>query len=117
MQTCVGSEEEERQPQEQEERVIYVQSKIVKNVHTSEKWQMAHAQQVLNCSFDHWHPTFQAVSFRSQFISLPKRFVEYLVEDGVYLSESNAAVCLLCTNMMMLWALIHKISIRYGAVA
>lgn len=53
---------------------------------------MALAQQVLNCSFDHWHQKFKAVSFRSQSVSLPKQFVEYLVEDGVYLSEGNAAV-------------------------
>ena len=53
---------------------------------------MAHAEQVLNCSFDRWYPAFQAVSFRSQFVPLPKEFVEYLVEDGVYLPENNAAV-------------------------
>ena len=53
---------------------------------------MAHAEQVLNCSFDRWHAAFQAVSFRSQLVPLPKEFVEYLVEDGVYLPENNAAV-------------------------
>ncbi|KAL3153525.1 hypothetical protein ABBQ38_011856 [Trebouxia sp. C0009 RCD-2024] len=53
---------------------------------------MAHAQQTLNCSFDRWHHNFQAVSFRSLSVPLPKEFVDYLVEDGVYLSESNAAL-------------------------
>ena len=53
---------------------------------------MAHAEQVLNCSVDRWHPAFQAVSFRSRFVPLPKEFVEYLIEDGVYLPEHNAAV-------------------------
>lgn len=61
---------------------------------------MAHAEQVLNCSFDRWHPTFQAVAFRAQVVPLPKEFVEYLVEDGVYLPENNAAVSwLLLTNI------------------
>lgn len=63
---------------------------------------MAQAEQVLNCSFDRWHPAFQAVAFRAQFLPLPKEFVEYLVEDGVYLPENNAAVrfrscCCSCT--------------------
>ena len=58
----------------------------------TENRRMAHAEQVLNCSFHRWYPAFQAVSFRSQFVPLPKEFVEYLVEDGVYLPENNAAV-------------------------
>lgn len=53
---------------------------------------MAHAEQVLNCSFDRWHPAFQAVAFRAQLVPLSKEFVEYLVEDGVYLPENNSAV-------------------------
>lgn len=61
---------------------------------------MAHAEQVLNCSFDRWHPAFQAVAFRAQLVPLPKEFVEYLVEDGVYLPENNAAVsCLLLMDV------------------
>ena len=61
---------------------------------------MAYAEQVLNCSFDRWHPAFHAVAFRAQIVPLPKEFVEYLVEDGVYLPENNAAVsCLLQMNV------------------
>lgn len=59
---------------------------------TDNNQRMAQAEQVLNCSFDRWHPAFQAVSFRSQLVPLPKEFVEYLIEDGVYLPENNAAV-------------------------
>ena len=51
-------------------------------------------QQVLNCSVDRWYPNFKHISFRSRIVPLPRKFVEYLVEDGVYLPEDNAAVSL-----------------------
>ena len=53
---------------------------------------MATAQQMLNCSIDHWYSTFQTVSFRSQIVPLPADFVNYLVEDGVYLPDNTLAV-------------------------
>ena len=53
---------------------------------------MSAAHHVLNCSFAHWYPVFKSVSFRSQVVTLPKEFVDYLVQDGVYLPDSNSAV-------------------------
>ena len=53
---------------------------------------MTTAQQVLSCSFERWYPNLKAVSFRSRVVPLPKAFVDYLVQDGVYLTEDNSAV-------------------------
>jgi len=53
---------------------------------------MSTAHHVLNCSFAQWYPIFKSVSFRSQVVKLPKDFVDYLVQDGVYLPDSNGAV-------------------------
>lgn len=53
---------------------------------------MSTAHHVLNCSFAKWYPTFKSISFRSQVVTLPKGFVDYLVQDGVYLPDSSSAV-------------------------
>ncbi len=53
---------------------------------------MTTSQHVLNCSFERWYPSFKSVSFRSQIVPLPKDFADYLVQDGVYLPDSNSAV-------------------------
>ncbi|KAL0048552.1 hypothetical protein WJX82_005697 [Trebouxia sp. C0006] len=53
---------------------------------------MSTAHHVLSCSFAQWYPVFKSVSFRSQVVTLPKKFVDYLVQDGVYLPDSNSAL-------------------------
>ena len=53
---------------------------------------MTTAQQILNCSFQQWYPVFKSVTFRSQIVTLSKDFVDYLVQDGVFLQEDNTAV-------------------------
>lgn len=53
---------------------------------------MATADQVLQCSFERWYNKFESVSFRSRIVQLPPDFVDYLVQDGVYLPEQNSAV-------------------------
>ncbi|KAA6426686.1 MAG: cell division cycle protein [Trebouxia sp. A1-2] len=53
---------------------------------------MSTAHHVLNCSFAKWYPTFKSISFRSQVVTLPKGFVDYLVQDGVYLPDSSSAL-------------------------
>jgi len=53
---------------------------------------MSTAHHVLSCSFAQWYPVFKSVSFRSQVVTLPKKFVDYLVQDGVYLPDNNSAV-------------------------
>ena len=53
---------------------------------------MVTAGQVLECSFERWYHRFESVTFRSQVLPLPQDFVDYLVQDGVYLPEQNLAV-------------------------
>lgn len=46
------------------------------------------------CQFAAWYPSFREVAFRSVIIPLPPAFVEYLVQDGVFLPEGSDAVCI-----------------------
>jgi len=52
-------------------------------------------QQILNCQFGSWYPNFRDVAFRSAVIPLHAAFVEFLVEDGVFLTADSNAVRLL----------------------
>lgn len=44
------------------------------------------------CQFSAWYPAFRDVAFSSRIIDLPAAFVEYLVQDGVFLREGSHAV-------------------------
>lgn len=44
-------------------------------------------QEVLNCSFQNWYPSFKSITFKSEIIPLSKDFIEYLHSDGVYLRK------------------------------
>ena len=48
---------------------------------------------VTACQFAAWYPSFMDVAFASKIIQLPPAFVEYLVQDGVFLPEGSDAVC------------------------
>ena len=47
---------------------------------------------VLSCQFQEWYPQFRHVSLASEIIPLPEDFVEYLLEDGVFLPSGSEAV-------------------------
>ena len=44
------------------------------------------------CHFAAWYPAFKDVAFSSRIIELPAAFVDYLVQDGVFLREGSDAV-------------------------
>ena len=47
---------------------------------------------ILNCQITSWYSSFERVTYRTRLIELPHAFVEYLLQDGVYLPEESAAV-------------------------
>ena len=47
-------------------------------------------QNVENCSFSNWYPTFKSLTIRSKIIKLPKEFIDYLNDDGVVLPNPDA---------------------------
>nr|XP_054750899.1 cell division cycle protein 123 homolog [Lytechinus pictus] len=47
-------------------------------------------QHVLNCSFSSWYSSFVERTIESEVIKLPQFFVNYLLEDGIYLPLSKA---------------------------
>lgn len=47
---------------------------------------------ILNCQIASWYSAFERVTYRTRLIELPDAFVEYLLQDGVYLPEESAAV-------------------------
>ena len=47
---------------------------------------------ILNCQIASWYSSFERVTYRTRLIELPDAFVEYLLQDGVYLPEESAAV-------------------------
>lgn len=49
-------------------------------------------KQILSCQFGEWYPQFRDVAFRSRVVELPAAFAQYLVEDGVYLTDNSCAV-------------------------
>ena len=53
---------------------------------------MTTVEHILSCSVEAWYPRFKTFSFRSRIVPLPKSFVDYLVQDGIYLPEGNSAV-------------------------
>lgn len=48
--------------------------------------------QILACQFSAWYPNFSDVAFRSKIIPLPSSFLEFLLQDGVFLPEGSQAV-------------------------
>lgn len=44
-------------------------------------------QHLLNCQVANWYPLFKNVTFPTEFLCLPSEFVEYLNEDGVFISK------------------------------
>jgi hypothetical protein len=53
---------------------------------------MMDVDQVLDCQFGSWYPQFAHLAIRSIIIQLPPAFVEYLVQDGVFVSDDSKAV-------------------------
>eukprot|EP00850_Spirogloea_muscicola_P004203 SM000018S03568 [mRNA] locus=s18:36257:41918:- [translate_table: standard] len=49
-------------------------------------------EEVLQCQFQNWYPSFRSLSFRSEIVSLPEAFVSYLLEDGVFLPGHSEAI-------------------------
>lgn len=47
---------------------------------------------ILNCQIGSWYRSFEQVTYRTRLIELPDSFVEYLLQDGVFLPEQSAAV-------------------------
>ena len=47
---------------------------------------------ILNCQIGSWYRGFEQVTYRTRLIELPDTFVEYLLQDGVFLPEQSAAV-------------------------
>lgn len=50
------------------------------------------ANEILECQFSRWYPQFHDIAFRSTIIQLPAAFVDYLVQDGVFLGNGSRAV-------------------------
>lgn len=50
------------------------------------------AAHIAACSFEAWYPRFEHVTFRSAVLPLPPGFEDFLVQDGVFLPSSSAAV-------------------------
>lgn len=46
-------------------------------------------QHILNCSFSSWYANFVEHTIESEVIKLPQSFVNYLLEDGIYLPLSK----------------------------
>ena len=51
------------------------------------------AAHIAACSFDAWYPSFHDVTFESAVLPLPPDLTDFLVQDGVFLPSSSAAVC------------------------
>eukprot|EP00850_Spirogloea_muscicola_P005749 SM000026S08998 [mRNA] locus=s26:946680:952280:+ [translate_table: standard] len=49
-------------------------------------------EEVLQCQFQNWYPSFRSLSFRSEIVLLPDAFVSYLLEDGVFLPGHSEAI-------------------------
>lgn len=49
-------------------------------------------QNVLNCSFSSWYPSFKRVTLRSRVIPLSKSFIDYLLEDRIVLPKGSGEV-------------------------
>ena len=50
------------------------------------------APAVLSCQYASWYRHFGHLAFKSKLIELPQDFIDYLLQDGVFLSESSSAV-------------------------
>jgi len=46
--------------------------------------------EVLACAFGAWYPRFRSVTYKSEVISLPEPFVEYLLADGINVGAGGA---------------------------
>jgi D123 len=53
------------------------------------------AAHIAACSFDAWYPSFRDVTFDSAILPLPPGLADFLVQDGVFLPSTSAAVCAL----------------------
>ena len=58
------------------------------------------AQPILSCQYASWYRQFGHLAFKSKLIELPQDFTGFLLQDGVFLSESSSAVsiqsCIYC---------------------
>ncbi|KAK9837006.1 hypothetical protein WJX81_006472 [Elliptochloris bilobata] len=49
-------------------------------------------QAIVNCQLASWYKDFEHVTYRTRLIELPDAFVDYLLQDGVFLPEQSAAL-------------------------
>ena len=50
------------------------------------------ASEVLACQFSRWYPAYRHLTYRSIVMDLPQAFVDYLLEDGIYVPSGSEAV-------------------------
>ena len=50
------------------------------------------ASAVFSCQYASWYRRLGHLAFKSKLIELPQAFIEFLLQDGVFLSESSSAV-------------------------
>jgi D123 len=60
------------------------------------------AAHIAACSFNAWYPSFCDVTFDSVVLPLPPGLTDFLVQDGVFLPSSCAAVCSLYAHQAQL---------------
>ena len=53
---------------------------------------LASSDPLAACSHDRWLPLFRNHTLRTALLELPQTFVDYLMEDGVYLGAASEAV-------------------------
>lgn len=46
---------------------------------TEEEW--------IHCMLENWYPIFKEHTFETKFVSLPSEFVNYLLEDGIFVDS------------------------------
>ena len=50
------------------------------------------APAVLSCQYASWYRQLGHLAFKSKLIEVPQNFIDFLLQDGVFLSESSSAV-------------------------
>ena len=66
------------------------------------------APAVLSCQYASWYRHFGHLAFKSKLIELPQDFIEFLLQDGVFLSESSSAVSIYPSHMSPILLRIQK---------
>ena len=63
------------------------------------------APAVLRCQYASWYREFGHLAFRSKLIELPQGFIDFLLQDGVFLSESSSAVSISQSHMFPIYVI------------